>query len=637
MSAIAGVVCWNDGTRPAPACEAILARLNALGPHGSRRRIHDNACFGRALYALLPEDEYDRQPLIGASGRFLMAADIRIDNRNEVGTELALGGHSLDAMSDSDLLLAAWERWQMDCLDRLLGDLAFAVWDATRQLLTLARSASSLKPLFYCDAPGIAAFATTPQALLAFDGVRRQPDLNEAAGMAAGVPGRGSATVFAGIRAVRHGHAVEITGAAKREFCHWDLDSVERSRLPLAQAAEAMRVELDRAVSAQLRRRTGEVGCQLSSGRDSSAILASSALIQAGRREKLIALTGAPNAAFHGPQTPGRLSDESGLAALTARTYGNVEHFVCRSAPLNIAADLGVLAHIHFRPLTHPSSLHWTTAVDDEARRQAASVMLIGSAGNFSISASGPNHLVDLLSARRPHIWLRHALKAGGWSTSGWRSVGSVSVGPFLPGQIYGGLLKIAGRTGNSVLDAPLLRQPFREHAERMLREEFGDRRQPRDYLQFRRDMLFLRDNADKMSLALSGLDVRDPASDRRLIELCLSFPPEHLISAGNAPSPVYAAAFGDRIPREVLHNPCRGLQGADWFMLFNRAELRQCLERSRGNRAVAELLDLEAIGQLVESWPERGSADWPKAALYRYQLLPALAVAAFLAENFPD
>ena len=613
----------------------MLSRLTAFGASGATRDL-GRARFGRLLDGVLPEDQFDRQPLTGGDGRFLLCADVRIDNREEMAEALGLRA-GIAAMADFELLLKAWGKWQLGCFERLLGDVAMAVWDDRAQRLTLARSASSLKPLVYHRGPAFAAFASMPAAIRALDGGPSEPDFSEAAAIIAGLPGRGTSTVFSGVRIVRHGHAVEIERGGEREIRHWHPEAVERRDLPLGEAAEALRAELDRAVTTQLRRSSGGVACQLSSGRDSGAVLGSAAFALARSGEELVALTGRPNARFEGPHFPGRLSDEGPLAAVTAARYPNVVHVGCRSRRRDVAAELRRLSEVHFRPLTHPSALHWANEVDEEAERRGARVMLIGSTGNFSISAGGPPHLTDLLRVGGPLAWLRGARSVGGGSPAAWRSIARITLGPVLPLPLFGGLLRATGRNPAEGMELPILRQPHRAAAEQLLRDEFADYRPPRDYRQFRCDMLMVRDNAQKMSLALSGLDVRDPTADRRLVELCLSFPPEHLVAPRFAPPPVYAAAFGDRIPPEVLNNRCRGVQGADWFEMFDRPQLERAFADYRKSPAVAELLDLEEIDRLIATWPERAPTDSEAIGLYRYQLLGALAVAQYLSRHFPE
>src|ERR1700730_6850090 len=80
----------------------------------------------RNLLRTVPEDDFDSQPLIGGGGRFVMVADIRIDNRADLAAALNVANSA--SLSDAALLLAAFERWHENCTDHIVGDYAFAAW-----------------------------------------------------------------------------------------------------------------------------------------------------------------------------------------------------------------------------------------------------------------------------------------------------------------------------------------------------------------------------------------------------------------------------------------------------------------------------------------------------------------------------
>ena len=614
--------------------------LAALGPFG-RDSQHcatlGDACFGRALQLVLPEDDFDRCPIVGGAGRYLLTADLRIDNRGEVAATLGIASASLMQMSDSCLLLAAWEKWQLDCLGHLLGDVALAVWDLQSRCLTLARTPNSLRPLFFHQGADFVAFASTPQALVATDDVPTRLNHSKAAAIIARLPDSGSDTIFAGVELVRHGQVVRFVGGDKTNIHYWDIDNIPQCRLPDADLCEALRAELDRAVAAQLRRRKQVVACQLSSGRDSSAIATSAALAMRGTEGRLIALTGAPRAGFTGATSGGRIADESALAALTASSYPEMTHMICRSRTGSLVAALRGRAACHHRPITNPTALPWTQAIDETAARHGASVMLNGSTGNYSISSSGTGHLVDVMRDQGIGRWLRAAARIGRVSPRDWLSVGSVTWGPFVPEPFYRRLLRTGGRQMPDVPALELLRQPYREWAERQWTESFGDPRPPVSFAARRRDLLLRRDNGEKMSAAIYGLDLRDPTSDRRLVELCLSFSPDQLASRSWAPSPLYDQAFRDRLPPAVLYNRTRGVQGADWFEAFTSDDLLAAARGYARNRHVRELLDIPKIEQMIARWPNHSAPDAAYFVRCRDQLLPALAVADFIEFNFPD
>ena len=615
----------------------MLAALAPYGRDAQHSQTLGDACFGRALQLALPEDAFDRQPLVGAAGRYLLTADVRIDNRSEVATKVGIETSILATMSDSDLLVAAWERWQLDCFDHLLGDVAVAVWDSHEQRLTLARSPNSLKPLFYHQGRDFVAFASMPHGLLALPEIPKRLDLFKAAAIVAGVPDGGTQTIFEGITLVRHAEAVVFTGGTTTVIALWDLAAIGESSLSVADAGEALKAEFDRAVTAQLRRRSEVVACQLSSGRDSSAVAATAALAMRGTRGQLVTLTGAPHIGFAGPVNAGRLADESGLAAITSERYPEITHVTCRSRRSSLRSSLRHRSTFHHRPITNPTAMPWTDEIDAEAARRGASVMLNGSTGNYSISSSGTGHLVDVLHRQGVGRWWQVARRIGGSSWASWRSIGSVTLGPLLPEPLYEQLLRTTARRSFDADDMALLRQPYRAWTERQLGAEYGDSRPPSSFAQRRRALLLARDNAEKMSPAIYGLDLRDPTSDRRLVELCLSLAPDRLASRTWEPSPVYAHAFRDRIPDSVIYNRTRGQQGADWFELFTSHDVAEAVAAYRENAMVRELLDFAEIDRMIADWPEQGCSDWNRLARYRNLLLPALAVADFIDLHFPN
>ena len=148
----------------APACHAMLQALSIYGPDDRAQYTSPSLAMGRCLLRLLPEDDFDQQPLSGA-GVTSLVADLRLDNREELAAELGLSKQQISTLADSDLLLAAWQRWREECLDHLAGAFSFAVWDEQEQHLFLARDHTGERPLFYASAANCFAFASMPKGL----------------------------------------------------------------------------------------------------------------------------------------------------------------------------------------------------------------------------------------------------------------------------------------------------------------------------------------------------------------------------------------------------------------------------------------------------------------------------------------
>jgi asparagine synthase (glutamine-hydrolysing) len=178
-------------------------------------------------------------------------------------------------MSDAALLLAAYKRWGADCVDHMIGDFVFAVWDGHRKTLTLARDHMGQRHLFYHRGDGFFVFAAEIKGLWALPAVpRAMVEAKIGRGLLLDAPTDIGATVYEGIRAVPGGAVltVDAEGAITwRRYWepHADPAHVGRDE---AYYVETYRRVLTEAVECRLRRATTSAGLLMGGGFDSSAI-----------------------------------------------------------------------------------------------------------------------------------------------------------------------------------------------------------------------------------------------------------------------------------------------------------------------------------------------------------------------------
>jgi len=612
----------------------MVAALSRFGPHDQAVLSFERAAFGRNLFNTLPEDAFDRQPLKGCGGRILLVADVRLDNRDELFDQLGIALVERRGLSDAGLMLAAWEEWSEGALDRLLGDFVFAVWDSGKQQLTLVRSALSMKPLFYHVGRDFIAFASLPAGLHALKSIPKLLNLGGAAFFMARAQPGGAQTIFDGIGRVEQGHMVRFNGQEAHQSRFWQIDREPSKPRNPNDYVDAFREHLDRAVNAQLRRCGGGVAAHLSGGRDSNAVAATAARLLAPTGERVRAYTSAPRAGYAGPTIAHTMADESPAAAATARMHSNIDHIICRpNGPLDFA-ELDEVHRLNPNPVSHLSNFSWWNGISQAASESGAAILLTGQVGNLAFSAGGEGHLPDLLRQRGLVHWWRAAPGLAKMSSTGWRSILSRSFGPMLPRPLYALILRASGREVASSFHVPFLRSPYRETAETELAAELHEFRPPRDYFEFRRQMLFGQDNASKMSLVRFGIDKRDPTADRRLIEYCFSLPIEALLS-GEQARPLFEDAMADRIAPEVLSSRLRGYQAADWHETITKSAVSNRFKRYKGHPLVRELLDVDHIQSVIDAWPTSGWGDRKIMSLYRNDVLGAVSLADFIAVHF--
>src|SRR5690242_15817711 len=178
-----GIVAVLDPTRELnlEILASMRDRLAHRGPDGYRSWLGNSAAglvgLGHRRLAIIDLNERAAQPMFDRSGELALIHNGEIYNYIELRHELEQEGAVFTTTSDTEVLLAAYERWGPDCLPRLNGMFAFMIWDARRGELFAARDRFGEKPLFIVQLPGGGvALASEMKALLAHPRVDAVPD-----------------------------------------------------------------------------------------------------------------------------------------------------------------------------------------------------------------------------------------------------------------------------------------------------------------------------------------------------------------------------------------------------------------------------------------------------------------------------
>lgn len=638
MSAIAGI--WRfDGKPDVEAdCARMLRAQEIYGPHDGRLSSEGAIAVGRRLFKLLPEDAYDRQPLRSRDGRLTLVADVRLDNRDELRPALGLSADGVAVLCDAEILLACLERWGEGALDRIVGDFAFALWNAPEQKLLLARDFYGRRPLCYHRGRGLFAFASMPAGLHALPEVPTAPNEAMVAEFLALIPRGSSATFFKDIERVEPGHYVTVRPESLSSRCYWAPRRPNGANRTAADYVEGLRHHLDQAVKSRLRGANGTVGSHLSAGMDSAGVAATAARLLAPSGGKVIAFTAVPREGYDGADPRNRFGDEGPLAAATAALYPNIEHVLVRSGQRSPLDSLDRNFFLFGAPALSLCNMVWGFAINNAARERRLNVMLSGGAGNLTISYGGLELLPELLrKGRLIRLWhegAQQVAKAG----MRWRGVLVRSFGPYMPRLLWTWLnetfLGHAWRIEDySAINSNAIAELDLNALARERNLDFSYR--PRtDSFDMRVWVLQRTDsgNGAKGVLAGWGLDVRDPTADKRLVEYCLGIPTEHFLADG-VQRALGKRALADRLPQAVLNEKKKGYQAVDWHesLTAARADVAAEIERLADCAPAAKVLDLERMRRLVENWPTGG---WETDAVmrpYRLALLRGISAGHFL------
>jgi len=112
-------------------------------------------------------------PMAADDGRLWITFNGEIYNFLELRRELEAAGHRFRSRTDTEVVLAAYGRWGLDCVDRLAGMFAFAIWDEPRRRLWVVRDRLGKKPLYYAESRGTLRFASELKAIVADPAVPR--------------------------------------------------------------------------------------------------------------------------------------------------------------------------------------------------------------------------------------------------------------------------------------------------------------------------------------------------------------------------------------------------------------------------------------------------------------------------------
>lgn len=590
MCGIAGWIDWEaDLTRPGNALAAMSETLARRGPDAAGIWLSPRAALAhRRLIVVDPTG--GGQPMTRRYGdrTYVISYNGELYNTPELRRELEARGHAFRGYSDTEVLLVACVEWGADCLRRLNGIFAFAVWDEAEQRLFLARDRLGVKPLFYARRGSAFLFGSELKALLAHPAVRAEVD---AEGLAevfalgpARTPGHG---VFRGVAEVKPGHYLVHDRNGTRIRRYWGLKSRPHADdLPTtaARVRELFRDAVERQLVSDV-----PVCTLLSGGLDSSAITAFAAAAFA--RDGLgtlhtYSIDYAGNDLHFRPNAFEPDADAPWVRRVSA-LLGTRHHSVVIDTPQLVEA---LATSVRARDLPGMADVDASLYLFSREVKKEATVALSG-------------ECADEVFGGYPWFHREEALAAGTFPWSLMTRERARLLSPGLLDAIHPEEY-VAERYRQALAEVPRL--PGEDPREARMREMF--------YLNLTRWMPTLLDRKDRMSMAV-GLEVRVPFCDHRLVEYAWNIPwamkccdgqakgilrralagvlPDDMLARRKSPypkthNPAYLAAVRDLV-RRILDDPSSPLRP-----LIDRQAVRGLLEPNAAD------MDVPWFGQLM-------------------------------------
>jgi len=364
IAGILGETAVADAT--AGRLPAMLSALRHRGPDDSGVWISPGglAALAHARLSIIDLSPAGHQPMSTPDGRLTIVFNGEIYNHRELRAGLEARGAAFRSHSDTEVILRAYEAHGAECVAKLRGMFAFALWDERERTCLLARDAFGIKPLYLAERDGRLVFASEVRALLASGLVSRELDPGGVNGYfrTGSVPE--PRTLLKGVRCLPAGHWAMWRAGRLDTRRHWTLDFTPGDQAA-ATAVSATRAALLDSVSHHFISDV-PVGVFLSGGIDSTALVA---LARAVGRTELhtysITFPDAPN-------------DEGALARRTAAHFGTTHH----EWPLDAAVGMGLFRQF-LTAMDQPSIDGLNTfTVSKFARDQGMKVVLSGLGGD---------------------------------------------------------------------------------------------------------------------------------------------------------------------------------------------------------------------------------------------------------------
>lgn len=257
--------------------------LHHRGPdaHGVWTEPEAGVTLGHARLSIIDLSAAGAQPMVSASGRYVLSYNGEVYNAGELRAELEQAGHRFRGHSDTEVMVEGFAAWGVpETVERLIGMFAFAVFDRKEQVLTLVRDRLGIKPLYWGRIDGRIAFASELKAFRPLPGFPPEIDREALASYLCTGYVPAPASIYRGISKLEPGTMLEVRAdGVVRSHTYWSaLDVALRGQSLLLRADEAEAVaKLEALLSdAVTRRMVADVplGVFLSGGIDSSTVAA---------------------------------------------------------------------------------------------------------------------------------------------------------------------------------------------------------------------------------------------------------------------------------------------------------------------------------------------------------------------------
>ena len=594
MCGISGIVklTINDEALYAPI-ERMNQALAHRGPDDEGIWVEGPIALGHRRLSIIDLSSAGHQPMLSPDGNLVLVFNGEIYNFRALKAEL--GDYPFQSGSDTEVILAAYTRWGIDCLKKFNGMFAFALWDRTKHSLLLARDHLGIKPLYLFEQAQKILFASEIRALLASGLVPRTVNPSGLSDYLRYQTVHAPQTIVQGVRMLEPGHYVLIHANGHREEAAFWEPFGKKPNLASPNWKHACTLVQDALLQSIERQMIADVpfGAFLSGGIDSSSIVAlmSQVSTTSVKTFSVTFLEEAYSEAIYARQIAEKYKTDHHEIRLKAddflhtipialkamdhvsgdgpNTYvvsGATRQAGIKMALSGLGGDELFGGYPIFRRSKDLNNLQWVNNLPPFLRNAVAWSL------QQSSSSVAVRKMAEVLRLSRMSPYSAYHLSRQSWSEA---SIAKLAPGlEKIPNAVSDILEKIQGQAFFS--SAPLLSQISVAEISTYMQN------------------VLLRDS-DQMSMA-HALELRVPFLDYELVELLLVITDEVKLP-NYGPKPLLVAAMGEWLPETIVNRPKMGFTLP--YELWMKGALREfCSERLKqlGNRPFFAAVTLQKL-----------------------------------------
>jgi asparagine synthase (glutamine-hydrolysing) len=576
--------------------------------------------LGHTRLSIIDLSSGGHQPMDSIDGRYSMVFNGEIYNYRELKHELAATGHVFRSDSDTEVLLVAWRHWGRDCLARLVGMFAFAVFDRLRQTITCVRDAFGIKPFFYSSTQNSFVFASEVTALNCIREGKPELDFQQAYDyLVLADYDSSERTFFRDVRHLRPGYLLTVqlgNGATSLEQW-WKPEISQRSSLSFADAAQHLRKLFLDNVRLHLRSDV-PLGAALSGGLDSSAVVCAMRCLEPEATINTFSYIAAGS----------DVSEEKWVDDVSS--YVGSRAYKVRVTSEELVRDLDDMIAVQGEPFGS-TSIYAQYRVFKLARENGVTVTLDGQGADELLGGYNgyPGPRLHSLVDRRDYLDVLRFLNSWSkWPGRTWRAGATRLVGELTDGPLHDVLRNLVGqRNSPDWINSQVLREagvklgwPSRADS-----SDAGGRRMMsalRDALTVKGLPALLR-HADRNSMRFS-VESRVPFLTIEMAEFLLSLPEQHLVADNGETKSIFRAAMRGVVPDRILDRRDKigfATPEREWIVEMSNT-IRGWLSSDIGLPFLDQKALLKEFDQVVDGRRPFGWQVWRWINFYRwYQL----------------